>query len=81
VLGSQVIFNYVRHVCSQGKAVILTTHRLDEAQRLCQRFGLVDRGRIVQQGTLDELRQATGCEGLVEMFLKLAPNAAEAQAS
>jgi len=81
VLGSQVIFNYVRHVCAEGKAVILTTHRLDEAQRLCQRFGLVHQGRIVQQGTLAELREATGCEGLVEMFLKLAPQAAEAPVS
>jgi sodium transport system ATP-binding protein len=73
VLGSQVIFEYVRHVCSQGKAVILTTHRLDEAQRLCQRFGLLHCGRLVLEGSLDELRRSTGCEGLVEMFMKLAP--------
>jgi ABC-2 type transport system ATP-binding protein/sodium transport system ATP-binding protein len=73
VLGTQVIFNYVRHVCGEGKAVILTTHRLDEAQRLCQRFGLMHHGRLVQEGTLDELRAATGCDGLVEMFMKFAP--------
>ncbi len=72
VLGSQVIFDYTRHVCEEGKAVILTTHRLDEAERLCHRFGLLHCGRLVQEGTLAELRAATGCQGLVEMFMKLA---------
>lgn len=72
VLGSQVIYEYVQHVCQLGKAVILTTHRLDEAERLCTRFGLLHRGRLVEQGSLSELQAATGCTRLVDMFLKLA---------
>ena len=56
---------------TQGKAVILTTHHLDEAERLCTRFGLLHRGRLVSEGTLGELRAASGCASLVEMFLKL----------
>lgn len=72
VLGSQVVVEFVAHLRSQGKAVILTTHRLDEAERLCDRFGLMHRGRLVSSGTLAELRAATGCTGLVEMFLRLA---------
>jgi ABC-2 type transport system ATP-binding protein/sodium transport system ATP-binding protein len=72
VLGSQVVAEFVAHARSEGKAVILTTHRLDEAERLCDRFGLLHQGRLIQTGTLAELRQATGCAGLVEMFLKLA---------
>lgn len=72
VLGSQVVVEFVSHVRAEGRAVILTTHRLDEAERLCDRFGLMHKGRLIQCGTLAELRQATGCAGLVEMFLKLA---------
>jgi sodium transport system ATP-binding protein len=72
VLGSQVVAEFVAHARAEGKAVILTTHRLDEAERLCDRFGLLHEGRLIQTGTLAELRQATGCAGLVEMFLKLA---------
>jgi ABC-2 type transport system ATP-binding protein/sodium transport system ATP-binding protein len=72
VLGSQVVAEFVTHLRSEGKAVILTTHRLDEAERLCDRFGLLHRGKLIQTGTLQELREATGCGGLVEMFLKLA---------
>jgi ABC-type multidrug transport system ATPase subunit len=59
-------------VRSEGKAVLLTTHQLDEAERLGDRFGLLHRGRLVSSGTLAELRAATGCATLVEMFLKLA---------
>jgi ABC-2 type transport system ATP-binding protein/sodium transport system ATP-binding protein len=73
VFGSQVIFEYVAHLRTEGKAVIVSTHQLDEAQRLCDRFGLMHRGQLVREGTLAELQAATGCESLVDMFLKVAP--------
>jgi ABC-2 type transport system ATP-binding protein/sodium transport system ATP-binding protein len=72
VLGSQVVTEFVAHARAEGRAVILTTHRLDEAERMCDRFGLLHRGHLIRSGTLQELRAATGCAGLVEMFLKLA---------
>jgi ABC-2 type transport system ATP-binding protein/sodium transport system ATP-binding protein len=71
VLGSQVVAEFIDHLRRQGKAVILTTHRLDEAERLCDRFGLLHQGRLVSSGTLAELRAATGCATLVEMFINL----------
>ena len=71
VLGVQVIVEYIGLLRQQGKSVIITTHHLDEAERICDRFGLLHQGRLVQEGTLDELRQATGCANLVQMFLKL----------
>lgn len=71
VLGSQMVREYIELVRSRGKAVILTTHHLDEAERLCSRFGLLHHGRLVSEGTLAELQSSTGCQSLVEMFLKL----------
>jgi ABC-2 type transport system ATP-binding protein/sodium transport system ATP-binding protein len=71
VLGSQVVADFVCHLRTQGKAVILTTHRLDEAERLCDRFGLMNKGRMVLAGTLAELRASTGRETLVDMFIDL----------
>jgi ABC-2 type transport system ATP-binding protein/sodium transport system ATP-binding protein len=71
VLGRQVVNEYLDLLRAEGKAVILTTHHLDEAERLCTRFGLLHRGRLVSEGTLAELRAATGCTSLTEMFLKL----------
>ncbi len=71
VLASQVVVEYIDLLRREGKAVILTTHHLDDAERLGTRFGLLHRGQLVSEGTLAELRQRTGCEGLIEMFLKL----------
>jgi hypothetical protein len=39
---------------------------------LCSRFGLMHKGRLVSEGTLAELRERTGCRGLLDMFLHLA---------
>ena len=71
VLGAQVINEYIEHLRQEGKAVILTTHHLDDAERLCTRFGLMHQGSLVSEGTLDELREKTGCRNLIDMFLKL----------
>ena len=71
IFGSQIVAEFITHLREEGKAVILTTHRLDEAERLCGRFGLLHHGEIVIEGTLGELRAATGCTNLVEMFLKM----------
>jgi sodium transport system ATP-binding protein len=68
VLGSQVVVDYVRRLRDEGKAVIVSTHRLDEAERLCDRFGLLHHGRLRLEGTLPELRASTGCQTLVDMF-------------
>jgi ABC-2 type transport system ATP-binding protein/sodium transport system ATP-binding protein len=75
VIGSQVVFDYISHLREQGKAVIVSTHRLDEAERLCDRFGLLHQGRILLEGTLAELQAVTGCRTLVEMFMRLATKA------
>src|SRR5262249_22898495 len=71
VLGSQVVTEYIEHLRGEGKAVILTTHHLDDAQRHCTRFGLLHKGKLVSEGTLAELRERTGCSSLIDMFLKL----------
>lgn len=71
VLGTQVITEFIDHLRGSGKAVILCTHHLDEAERICTRFGLMHRGLIVAEGNLGELRDQTGCRTLIEMFLKL----------
>jgi ABC-2 type transport system ATP-binding protein/sodium transport system ATP-binding protein len=71
VLGTQVVTEYIEHLRTEGKAVILTTHHLDEAERLCSRFGLMHRGRLECDGTLEELRAATGCRTLRQIFMTL----------
>jgi ABC-2 type transport system ATP-binding protein len=58
------------HVAGGG-TVILTTHILEVAERLAQRIGIIQHGRLIAEGTLDELRVATPGATLEEMFLRL----------
>jgi len=71
IVGSKRIFDFTSHLKEIGKAVIFCTHRLEEAQRLCDRFGRMFRGRLQLEGNLAALRQATGLESLTDMFLDL----------
>lgn len=71
VVGVQTIFEYIEHLREVGKAVVVCTHRLDEAERLCDRFGLLHRGQLQYTGTLEQLQQETGREHLVDMFVDL----------
>jgi ABC-2 type transport system ATP-binding protein len=49
------IFASIRQLCQRGTAVVFTTHHLEEAEQLCDRVAIVDHGRLVAEGTLDEL--------------------------
>lgn len=56
---------------AKGGTVILTTHILEVAERLAQRIGIIQHGRLIAEGTLDQLREATPGATLEEMFLRL----------
>ena len=71
IVGSQVVFEYIQHLRSVGKAVIICTHRLDEAERFGDRFGLLHEGKLKHCGTLQELRESTGEQTLTQMFIGL----------
>jgi ABC-2 type transport system ATP-binding protein len=51
------IWDLIRRLRGEGITILLTTHLLDEAERLCQRIGILKRGRIVAEGSIEELRQ------------------------
>lgn len=72
-LVKDILQDFVR----EGKTVILTTHILEVAERLAQRIGIIRAGRLIAEGTLDELRASTGQAGqtLEDVFLQLTADA------
>jgi ABC-2 type transport system ATP-binding protein len=48
-----------------GQTVVLTTHNMEEADQLCDRIGIMDRGRILSLGTPEQLKQSVGADTIV----------------
>jgi ABC-2 type transport system ATP-binding protein len=66
------LWTHVKHLNqSEGVTVFLTTHYMDEADRVAQRIAVIDHGKIVAMGTSQELKTQTGKESLEEAFLAL----------
>jgi ABC-2 type transport system ATP-binding protein len=66
------LWSHVRHLNeTEGVTVFLTTHYMDEAERVAHRIAIIDHGRIVAQGSPQELKQQTGTDSLEQAFLAL----------
>lgn len=65
--------------CAQGNIVFFSTHVLDVAEKLCDRVAVIDRGKILAVGTLEELRQKqhNENESLEDLFLSLVADPSE----
>jgi ABC-2 type transport system ATP-binding protein len=61
------ILDTVRTIAADGAAVLYTTHYLDEAERLCDRLGIIDHGVILAEGTLTQLRDAAGAREIIAL--------------
>lgn len=58
------LWEIIRDLNQQGMTILLTTHYMDEVEYLCDRIGIMDSGKLIELGTLQEFRQKHG-EGLV----------------
>jgi ABC-2 type transport system ATP-binding protein len=66
------LWSHVKRVNETEKVtVFLTTHYMDEADRVAHRIGVIDHGKLVAQGTPREIKDSTGTETLEDAFLKL----------
>jgi len=68
---ARVIEEFILEARRGGKAIILSTHVMEEAEYLCDRMAVIHEGRIKIVGTMEDLRAATGKQRLREIFLEL----------
>jgi ABC-2 type transport system ATP-binding protein len=59
------LWELIRQLKSQGITTLLTTHLLEEAERLCQRIGILKEGKLLAEGTLAELQQIIPAQEIV----------------
>lgn len=71
VLVARSLVQSVAELREQGKCVVFSTHIMREAEKLCNRLAVIHRGRILAEGTLDELREQHAENDLEELFFRL----------
>lgn len=54
-----LIFEVIQELHSRGLTMIYTTHYMEEAERLCDRIGIIDQGEIIAEGNLEELKTSS----------------------
>lgn len=70
VMTARAIVKFVRLCRDRGKTVIYSTHVMSEVEKLCDRIGIIHAGRLVAEGTLEELRARFGETDMEEIFVK-----------
>ena len=70
------LLDLVRQQAGGGACVLYTTHYMEEAQDLCDRLAIIDHGKLLVMGTLDELRNLMGERDLVRLSGRFEPQAA-----
>jgi sodium transport system ATP-binding protein len=75
IMASEFILQFMRRMAhEQYKAVIFSTHHLNEVERLCDRIAIIHKGRLAQQGSVEEVRQSAGKDALADAFFELVNN-------
>ncbi|HEY5708388.1 MAG TPA: ABC transporter ATP-binding protein [Solirubrobacterales bacterium] len=65
------LWHYVQRINQEGTTILLTTHYIEEAEQLCDRIAFINEGRIVGEGTSEELAARYGVAGLEDAYLAL----------
>ncbi len=71
VMSTRAVRTLIRRLKAQGHCVLFSSHVMQEVAALCDRIVVVARGRVVAEGTPDELRARTGKESLEEAFVSV----------
>ena len=70
------IWEYLKKMNKEeGTTVFLTTHYMEEAEKVCNRIAVIDHGKIIAQGTSEELKASTSTSSLEDAFLALTGSA------
>lgn len=71
VVSAREIRTMISEYASEGGTVVLSTHNMWEVQQLCHRVGIINRGRLVYVGSVEELERLTGEKEFEEIFVRL----------
>lgn len=65
------LWDFIKEKVKEGKAILLTTHLMEEAQSVADTVGILDYGKLIEEGTPEELIKKYSAKNLEDVFLKL----------
>ena len=71
VISARTIVAFIRECRESGKTVVFSTHVMSEAEKLCDTIGIIHDGRLLAEGSLQELRVRYGRADLEEIFMRV----------
>lgn len=71
IIASQIILKFIKEERDNGKTILYSTHYMEEAENICDRVVMINKGVIIETGTPDEIKQRTGTTNLREAFFAL----------
>jgi sodium transport system ATP-binding protein len=71
VMSTHAIRDYVKGIAKEGKTVLLNTNNMYEAQMLCEKLALINKGGLRASGTVSDLEKLANTQGLEEVFINL----------
>ncbi len=72
IIAGRVVVNFLRDFRKQGKTIVISTHVMSEAEKLCDRVGIIFEGRIVEKDGVGELKKRFNAQNLEDAFFEIA---------
>ena len=71
IISSQIILDFIKEEKKKGKTILYSTHYMEEAENICDRVIMINKGVVIKEGTPDEVRKDTKTSNLRDAFFKL----------
>ena len=71
VISSKVILDFIKAAKKEGKTILYSTHYMEEAENICDKIVMINKGKIIMVGTPDEIRKKTNTTNLRDSFFAL----------
>ena len=71
IISSQIILNFMKEERTKGKTILYSTHYMEEAENICDRVIMINKGEVIQEGTPSEIKKVTKTTNLRDAFFTL----------
>jgi len=71
IISSQIILDFIKSEKKKGKTIIYSTHYMEEAENICDKCIMINKGKIIKEGTPSEIKEETKTTNLRDAFFSL----------